>query len=70
MPTFHTITYTIRKHDPAMHPAPIIAEGILAQDLDTAVARCIIGYVCADRPIIIEQVRTVEHEDIPEGGIR
>ena len=71
MPTFHTYTYTIRKHDPAMHPAPIIAEGILIQDLDNAVGQCVAGYVCAQGiPITIEQVHTVEQEEIPEGGIR
>ena len=70
MPTFHTYTYTIRQHDLAMHPAPIIKKGILTQDLDTAVAAAIIGYVCDGRPIIIEQEKTVEYEAIPERGIR
>ena len=54
-----------------MHPAPIIAKGILIQDLDNAVGQCVAGYVCGQGiPITIEQVHTVEQEEIPEGGIR
>ena len=74
MPTFHTFTYTITEAQtpgvPHLEPE-VIAEGILVQDLDEAIAQCVSGYVCAQGiPITIEQVHTVEQEEIPEGGIR
>ena len=74
MPTFHTYTYTVYKaHTPGnpRREREVIEEGIPVQDLENAVGQCLSGYVCAQGiPITIEQVHTVEHEDIPEGGIR
>jgi DeoR/GlpR family transcriptional regulator of sugar metabolism len=70
MPTFHTYTYTIRLHDPAMHPGPVIRKGILTQDLENYIARAVVGYVCDGKTITIEQVKTVEYEAIPQGGLR
>lgn len=71
MPIFHTYTYTIHRAESRNEIAPgceILQEGILAQDLEAAVAHYMLAYTVSEGyAITVEQVHTVTEEEIPEG---